>query len=95
MQTKLARRIFNINSFTLTVAKSGTGGSVVKATGINCGTDCGELRQWHIGNTHGDTSKRIVVCRIWSNRLERVRVPGHSRLYDDYFVQYGGYSHVC
>jgi hypothetical protein len=34
---------FNINSFTLTVAKSGTGGGVVTATGINCGTDCSEL----------------------------------------------------
>jgi List-Bact-rpt repeat protein len=30
-------------SYTLTVAKSGTGGGVVTATGINCGTDCSEL----------------------------------------------------
>ena len=34
---------FNVNSFTLTVAKSGTGGGVVTATGINCGSDCSEL----------------------------------------------------
>src|SRR4029453_5409565 len=34
---------FNIKSFTLTVAKSGTGGGVVTATGINCGSDCSEL----------------------------------------------------
>jgi Divergent InlB B-repeat domain/Fibronectin type III domain len=30
-------------SYALTVAKSGTGGGVVTATGINCGTDCSEL----------------------------------------------------
>ena len=30
-------------SYTLTVAKSGTGGGVVTATGINCGADCSEL----------------------------------------------------
>src|SRR5262245_51680449 len=29
-------------SYTLTVAKSGTGGGVVTATGINCGGDCSE-----------------------------------------------------
>ena len=34
---------FNVNSFTLTVAKNGTGGGVVAATGINCGADCSEL----------------------------------------------------
>ena len=30
-------------SYALTVAKSGTGGGVVTATGINCGADCSEL----------------------------------------------------
>ena len=30
-------------SYALTVAKSGTGGGVVTATGINCGSDCSEL----------------------------------------------------
>src|SRR4029453_18318060 len=30
-------------SYTLTVAKSGTGDGVVTATGINCGSDCSEL----------------------------------------------------
>jgi hypothetical protein len=30
-------------SYALTVAKNGTGGGVVTATGINCGTDCSEL----------------------------------------------------
>ena len=30
-------------SYALTVAKSGTGGGVVTATGINCGTDCSEI----------------------------------------------------
>src|SRR4029434_884888 len=29
-------------SYTLTVAKSGTGSGVVTATGINCGSDCSE-----------------------------------------------------
>src|SRR4029434_8915779 len=30
-------------SYTLTVAKSGTGSGLVTATGINCGTDCNEV----------------------------------------------------
>jgi hypothetical protein len=33
---------FNLNSYTLTVSKSGNGSGTVSATGINCGSDCSQ-----------------------------------------------------
>ena len=52
-------------SYALTVAKSGTGGGVVTATGINCGSDCSELlHQRQLSNADGDSFKRIFVCRL-------------------------------
>jgi hypothetical protein len=34
--------VFTLNSFTLTVLKAGNGSGTVKASGINCGSDCSE-----------------------------------------------------
>ena len=41
-QPKSVNAQFNLNTYTLSVTKSGTGGGTISGTGISCGTDCSE-----------------------------------------------------